>query len=47
MKLLENNTRSYIHCDVINSLREEGMNIMAHSPDRCPVWLLAKQLYEA
>ena len=38
MKLVEDNARVYIHSDVINSLTEEGMNIMAHaaySPDRC------------
>ena len=37
MKLLEDNARAHIHSDIINSLTEEGMNIMAHpsySPDR-------------
>ena len=32
MRLAENNTEAHIHSDVINYLREEGMNIMAHPP---------------
>ena len=44
MKLLEDNA---LHSDVINSLIEEVMNIMAHSPDRCTVWLLAKRVIES
>ena len=38
MNLLEDNTRSHIHSEVISYLTEEGMNIIAHathSPDRC------------
>ena len=40
MSLVEDNARAHIHCDVINSLREEGMNIMSHpaySSDCCTV----------
>ena len=37
MKLLEDNVRLHIHCAVIHYLTEEGMNIMAHPPDRCTV----------
>ena len=37
MKLLEENVPSHTHSDVINYLTEEGINIMAHSPDRCTV----------
>ena len=40
MKLVEENVRSHIHCDVINYLTEEGMNIAAYpaySYDRCTV----------
>ena len=28
MRLVEENARAHIHCDVVNCLREEGMNIM-------------------
>ena len=40
MKLVEDNARVHIHCDVINYLTEESMNIMAHAAylfDRCIV----------
>ena len=30
MKLVEDNARVHIHSDVINCLKEEGINIMAH-----------------
>ena len=45
MKLVQENVRAHIHCDVINYLTEEGMNTMAHppySPDPCTMLLLAK-----
>ena len=32
MKLVEHNARAHIHCDFINYLTEEGMNIMVYSP---------------
>ena len=32
MKLVEDNARVHIHCDVINHLTEEGMNIMLRPP---------------
>ena len=38
IKLLYDNARAHIHCYIINYLTEEGINIMAHSPnssDRC------------
>ena len=38
IKLAEDNARAHIHSDIINCLREEGLNIMAYptySPDRC------------
>ena len=36
IKLLHDNARSHIHSDVINYLTEEGINIMAYSPDLAP-----------
>ena len=47
IKLLDDNARAHIHSDVIDYLTEEGMNIMAHPPNRCTVRLLGKRLDEA
>ena len=44
MKLLHGNTRSHIHCDVLNWLREEDINIMPYSeysPDCCTVEIIS------
>ena len=44
MKLVEEYARSHIYCDVLNWLREEGINKMSHPPysldlAQCDYWL--------